>query len=165
MDEIGRGSSTVDGLALARAIASHLAQVNQSLCLFASHYFELTDLPQFIPGVRNHHVTAVEHGQGIVFLHQLQEGPASQSFGLQVAQLAGLPKEVIAHAQASQGQPSVAPVQDQLGLFSAAVTNPQHQAILDALQLINPDDLSARAALDLVYQWHRQLSSHKKSPT
>jgi len=165
MDEIGRGTSTVDGLALARAIASHLAQVNQSLCLFASHYFELTDLPEFIPGVRNHHVTAVEHGQGIVFLHQLQEGPASQSFGLQVAQLAGLPKEVIAHAQASQGQPSVAPVQDQLGLFSAAVTNPQHQAILDALQLINPDDLSARAALDLVYQWHRQLSSHQKSPT
>ncbi|MFZ9140067.1 MAG: DNA mismatch repair protein MutS [Burkholderiaceae bacterium] len=168
MDEIGRGTSTVDGLALARAIASHLAQVNQCLCLFATHYFELTDLANSMSGVRNHHVTAVEHGHGIVFLHQLQEGPASQSFGLQVAQLAGLPKDVIAHAQACQGQPPITTANagpptttptDQLGLFSQASLDPNLQSVIDALRLIKPDELSARAALDLVYQWHHQLQS------
>ncbi len=164
MDEIGRGTSTVDGLALARAIASHLAQVNQSLCLFATHYFELTDLANSMSGVRNHHVTAVEHGQGIVFLHQLQEGPASQSFGLQGAQLAGLPKEVIQHAHACQGQPPIQaaqpPIQtDQLGLFSPTSLDPSLQNVIDALRLVKPDELSARAALDLIYQWHQQLQS------
>ncbi|MGA1177392.1 MAG: DNA mismatch repair protein MutS [Burkholderiaceae bacterium] len=158
MDEIGRGTSTVDGLALARAIASHLAQVNQSLCLFATHYFELTDLANSMSGIRNHHVTAVEHGHGIVFLHQLQEGPASQSFGLQVAQLAGLPKDVIVHAQACQGQPPMpAAPADQLGLFNQASLDPSLQSVIDALRLVKPDELSARAALDLVYQWHHQL--------
>ena len=109
-------------------------------------------------GIRNHHVTAVEHGHGIVFLHQLQEGPASQSFGLQVAQLAGLPKDVIVHAQACQGQPPMpAAPADQLGLFNQASLDPSLQSVIDALRLVKPDELSARAALDLVYQWHHQL--------
>jgi DNA mismatch repair protein MutS len=99
MDEIGRGTSTQDGLALAWSIAEHLAVTNQALCLFATHYFELTALADQIPSVANAHVSAVEHNHGIVFLHQIAPGAASQSFGLQVARLAGLPEAVIASAR------------------------------------------------------------------
>ncbi|MBM3375102.1 MAG: DNA mismatch repair protein MutS [Betaproteobacteria bacterium] len=99
MDEIGRGTSTQDGLALAWAIAEHLAVTNQSLSLFATHYFELTALADQVPTAANAHVSAVEHNHGIVFLHQIAPGAASQSFGLQVARLAGLPEAVIASAR------------------------------------------------------------------
>ncbi|MFZ9314345.1 MAG: DNA mismatch repair protein MutS [Burkholderiaceae bacterium] len=99
MDEIGRGTSTQDGLALAWSIAEHLAQTNQALALFATHYFELTALADQQPTVANVHVSAVEHNQGIVFLHEIAPGAASQSFGLAVARLAGLPDGVIARAQ------------------------------------------------------------------
>jgi len=102
MDEIGRGTSTSDGLALAWAIAEELAQKNACLCLFATHYFELTELANDRPEVVNLHVSAVEHNDQLVFLHQIQPGPASKSFGLQVAQLAGLPAEVIQNAMAAQ---------------------------------------------------------------
>jgi DNA mismatch repair protein MutS len=102
MDEIGRGTSTSDGLALAWAIAEELAQKNACLCLFATHYFELTELANDRPEVVNLHVSAVEHNDQLVFLHQIQPGPASKSFGLQVAQLAGLPAEVIQNAVAAQ---------------------------------------------------------------
>jgi DNA mismatch repair protein MutS len=102
MDEIGRGTSTSDGLALAWAIAEELAQKNACLCLFATHYFELTELANDRPEVVNLHVSAVEHNDQLVFLHQIQQGPASKSFGLQVAQLAGLPAEVIQNAVAAQ---------------------------------------------------------------
>ena len=99
MDEIGRGTSTQDGLALAWSIAEHLADNNQALALFATHYFELTALADQQPTVANVHVSAVEHNQGIVFLHEISPGAASQSFGLAVARLAGLPDAVIARAQ------------------------------------------------------------------
>ena len=99
MDEIGRGTSTFDGLALARAIARHLLAHNRSHTLFATHYFELTQLPQEFPQAANVHLSAVEHGDGIVFLHAVQDGPASQSYGLQVAQLAGVPQAVIRAAR------------------------------------------------------------------
>jgi DNA mismatch repair protein MutS len=99
MDEIGRGTSTYDGLSLAYACASHIAQKIRAFTLFATHYFELTDLAGEIAEVGNVHLDATEHGEGIVFLHAVKPGPASKSYGLQVAQKAGVPREVIAAAQ------------------------------------------------------------------
>ncbi|WP_322104758.1 DNA mismatch repair protein MutS [Paraburkholderia sp. J41] len=121
MDEIGRGTSTFDGLALAWAIARHLLANNGCQTLFATHYFELTQLPAEFPQAANVHLSAVEHGRGIVFLHAVDEGPASQSYGLQVAQLAGVPSAVIRAArkhlvhleQQSAGRPA-----PQLDLFA-----------------------------------------------
>lgn len=99
IDEIGRGTSTFDGLALAWACAAHLASAVRAFTLFATHYFELTRLPDEYPGIANVHLDAVEHGESIVFLHQVQEGPASRSYGLQVAALAGVPPVVIQQAR------------------------------------------------------------------
>ena len=99
MDEIGRGTSTFDGLALAWAIARHLIDTSRSFTLFATHYFELTQLPESHPTAANVHLSAVEHKDTIVFLHAVQNGPASQSYGLQVAQLAGVPQPVIKAAR------------------------------------------------------------------
>ncbi|TAN51438.1 MAG: DNA mismatch repair protein MutS [Methylococcaceae bacterium] len=158
MDEIGRGTSTFDGLSLAWACAEHLARATQGYSLFATHYFELTALPDDYPTVRNVHLDAVEHGDGIVFLHAIKDGPASQSYGLQVAALAGVPRSVIARAQeklagletqavaSHQAQPVKAGPR-QLDLFAAA----PHPALL-RLQNIKPDDLSPRQALDLLYE-------------
>src|SRR5690606_17612972 len=100
MDEVGRGTSTYDGLALAYACAVHLATTNRAYTLFATHYFELTALAGEIEGVANVHLDAVEHGDTLVFLHAVKDGPANRSFGLQVAALAGVPKPVIAAARA-----------------------------------------------------------------
>ena len=99
IDEIGRGTSTFDGLALAWAIAHQLAEKNRSLALFATHYFELTALPPEIEGCANVHFDAVEHADGIVFLHAVADGPANRSYGLQVAKLAGVPGETVRRAQ------------------------------------------------------------------
>jgi DNA mismatch repair protein MutS len=99
MDEIGRGTSTFDGLSLAWACAHHLAEHIQALCLFATHYFEITSLPESVTGVSNVHLSATEHNDNIVFLHRIEEGAASQSYGLQVAKLAGIPQSVVNEAQ------------------------------------------------------------------
>ncbi len=99
MDEIGRGTSTYDGLSLAWAVARHIARVNRSFALFATHYFELTNLAQEMDGIANVHLDATEHRDGIVFLHAVKDGPASRSYGLAVAQLAGVPRETIAAAR------------------------------------------------------------------
>ena len=99
MDEIGRGTSTFDGLSLAWAAAVHMATTQRAFTLFATHYFELTSLPESYPGIDNVHLDAVEHDNGIVFLHAVKYGPANQSYGLQVAQLAGIPQTVIAAAR------------------------------------------------------------------
>ncbi|MEX0734369.1 MAG: DNA mismatch repair protein MutS [Steroidobacteraceae bacterium] len=99
MDEIGRGTSTYDGLSLAFACASHIARKLRAFTLFATHYFELTELAQELPEVANVHLDASEHGDGIVFLHAVKPGPASKSYGLQVAQKAGVPREVIENAR------------------------------------------------------------------
>ena len=157
MDEVGRGTSTFDGLSLAWAAAEYLAQL-RAFTLFATHYFELTSLADNIAGVANVHLNATEHNQRIVFLHTVLPGPASQSYGLQVAQLAGVPRPVIERArhhlttleqqrldQASQ-TPAAQPVQNDL--FASA----PHPAAR-ALQQLNADDLSPRQALDLLYQW------------
>ena len=158
MDEIGRGTSTFDGLALAWAIARHLLEKNRSLALFATHYFELTQLSQEFPQVANVHLSAVEHQHEIVFLHSVSEGPASQSYGLQVAALAGIPGAVIRSAkkrllklenQAAREQ--AASLQGDLFYEMEAPEPEPHPAVL-LLEKTDPDDLTPREALDLLYR-------------
>ena len=160
MDEIGRGTSTYDGLSLAWACADYLATKIQAQTLFATHYFELTELADSLPGLANVHLDAVEHGDDIVFMHHVQDGAASKSFGLQVAQLAGVPKPVILSARqklASLEQHSAATpkaentLPPQLSLLST------EHPVVEQLRDINPDDLTARQALDLLYQLKQQL--------
>lgn len=155
MDEIGRGTSTFDGLSLAWACAAYLAKDIQAFTLFATHYFELTILPEEISSIANVHLTAVEHGDKIVFLHTVNEGPANQSYGLQVAQLAGVPYAVIQQAkqklttlenQAAQQHQSIAP--QQVDLFVAPVTHP----VINELTNLQPDSLSPKEALDALYR-------------
>jgi DNA mismatch repair protein MutS len=161
MDEVGRGTSTFDGLALAWAIARHLLEKSRAYTLFATHYFELTRLALEYRQAVNVHLDAVEHKDSIVFLHAVEEGPASQSYGLQVAALAGVPKAVIKNARkylqlledaslARGGQPD---------LFAPGQAEPDTEAPADAardlLDSINPDELSPREALDLLYRLKR----------
>ena len=155
LDEIGRGTSTFDGLALAWACARHLLERNRAYTLFATHYFELTRLAEDYKQVANVHLDAVEHGDGIVFLHSVEEGPASQSYGLQVAQLAGIPKSVVAAAKrrlVQLEQQSIA-AGPQADLFAApeASAPPPHPA-LEALMDVDPDDLSPKQALEILYK-------------
>ncbi|WP_417066883.1 DNA mismatch repair protein MutS [Niveibacterium terrae] len=156
MDEIGRGTSTFDGMALAFAIARHLLEGNQSLSLFSTHYFELTRLSVEHPECANVHLGAVEHGHRIVFLHAVEEGPASQSYGIEVAALAGIPAPVVREARRrlralENREASGGPQAD---LFSAlppeAEEAPPHPA-LERLAGIDPDALSPREALEALY--------------
>jgi DNA mismatch repair protein MutS len=170
MDEVGRGTSTFDGLALAWAAAVHLAQQIKALTLFATHYFELTSLPEHYVGVKNVHVAASDYGDHLVFLHRMSEGAASKSFGLQVAKLAGVPMAVIHAAQhklheleqsptAKKAKNKPAPMQ--AGLFSEpeviervverVVETPRVSVVEQALQAINVDNLTPRAALQHLY--------------
>ncbi|CAG0957388.1 partial DNA mismatch repair protein MutS, partial [Anaerolineae bacterium] len=155
LDEIGRGTSTFDGLALAWACARHLLERNRAYTLFATHYFELTRLTEDYKQVANVHLDAVEHGDGIVFLHSVEEGPASQSYGLQVAQLAGIPKSVVAAAKrrlAQLEQQSIA-AGPQTDMFAAPEANePAPHPALEALMDVDPDDLSPKQALEALYK-------------
>ncbi|MFZ5537261.1 MAG: DNA mismatch repair protein MutS [Pseudomonadota bacterium] len=153
MDEIGRGTSTFDGLALAWAVAEKLAAIG-AYTLFATHYFELTRLPETHATARNAHLAAVEHGDRIVFLHSVQDGPASQSYGLQVAALAGVPRKVIDNARRRlrelENQSRAEPL-PQLDLFSPpAVAEPS--PALEALRELDPDAMSPRQALEALYR-------------
>jgi DNA mismatch repair protein MutS len=165
MDEVGRGTSTYDGLALARAAAVHLAATSRAYTLFATHYFELTELPSEFPGIANVHLDAVElhdqtRGEQLVFMHAVKEGPANQSFGLQVAALAGLPKAVIADARRTLAELERGMHQHvatpspqlqsspQLGLFAASSPS----AVDRALESIDPDALTPRQALEALYR-------------
>mgnify|MGYP002620805181 CR=1 FL=1 len=161
MDEIGRGTSTFDGLSLAWACAEHLADQVGAFTLFATHYFELTTLPEHHDKVVNVHLDAVEHGDSIVFLHAVKEGPANQSYGLQVAALAGVPRPVIEAAKARLLQlenntvnsaPIDAAPEPQLGLFES-----RPHPVVDALAGIDPDDLSPRQALEQLYRLKQML--------
>ncbi len=175
MDEVGRGTSTYDGLALARAAAMHLATVNRAFTLFATHYFELTELAATLDGIANVHLDAAEyhdaqHGEQLVFLHAVKPGPADRSFGLQVAALAGLPKSVIAEARKTlaelergrRGDPPFAtgvPGDDtrdrpQADLF-APTPDPRWAAMKRDLDAIDPDALTPRDALDALYRLKR----------
>jgi DNA mismatch repair protein MutS len=162
MDEIGRGTSTYDGLALAWAIARHLAERCRCHTLFATHYFELTALASEFKQIANVHLDAVEHKDRIVFLHAVEEGPANRSYGLQVAQLAGVPGSVIRAARRrlieleEQGM-RASPQRD---LFATDVPEPeavQPHPALDFLRSIEPDALTPRAALELLYELRQKL--------
>ncbi len=156
LDEIGRGTSTFDGLSLAYAVARQLLEKNRSYTLFATHYFELTRIVEEFKQAANVHLDAVEHGKGIVFLHRVEEGPASQSYGLQVAQLAGIPKSVVAMAkrkltQLEQQNIQAGPQGDMFAESEAPKDAPQHPAVAE-LETIEPDELTPRQALEVLYQ-------------
>jgi DNA mismatch repair protein MutS len=156
MDEIGRGTSTFDGLALASAIATQLHDKTQAFTLFATHYFELTEFPATHHAALNVHVSAAEAGRDIVFLHAIEPGPASKSYGVQVARLAGMPAAVLNQArhtlEALETQASES--QAQVDLFAAppALETAAASALDTALAAINPDALSPREALEALYQ-------------
>ena len=156
MDEIGRGTSTFDGLALAGAIASHLHDRSRSFTLFATHYFELTHFPLKHDRALNVHVSAAETGDDIVFLHDIQPGPASRSYGVQVARLAGMPSTLVRQArstlEALETQQKAADAQ--IDLFTAPAPLPEHEpsAVEAALAAINPDMLPPKEALDALYR-------------
>ena len=172
MDEVGRGTSTYDGLALARAAAVHLATACRAFSLFATHYFELTELAGEYSGIANVHLDAVElhdaqRGEQLVFMHAVKPGPANRSFGLQVAALAGLPKPVLAEARRTlaaleRGMPGARPVptasadtSPQLGLFAPSPPS----AVEHALEAIDPDALSPRDALEALYRLKAVLAA------
>ena len=155
LDEIGRGTSTFDGLALAWAVARHLVTATRAFTLFATHYFELTQLAQEFRQLANVHLDAKEHGADLVFLHAVEEGPASQSYGIQVARLAGVPSPVIVAARRHLRELEDAQLQPgpQGDLFAAHLPNdepPPHPA-LDQLRELDPDTLTPKAALDMLY--------------
>jgi len=174
MDEIGRGTSTYDGLALAWAIAHRLLTHNRALTLFATHYFEITRLPAQLDGAVNVHLAAANSATGIVFLHEVRPGPASRSYGIQVAQRAGIPASVIRHATRelmqleAQGQTSAQldlftqdktapePASDAAAAVAASASDPEHllrmRTVFDALTQIDPDQLTPRQAHEFLYQ-------------
>jgi DNA mismatch repair protein MutS len=162
MDEIGRGTSTFDGLSLAYATARHIAERLRPFTLFATHYFELISLAQELPGCANVHLDATEHGDSLVFLHAVKEGPANRSFGLQVAQLAGVPREVIANARRYMAQLESQRPQAELPLFVQSPAPPLapvgDSPLRARLAAIDPDQLTPREALDLLYELRRQAS-------
>ncbi|MDY0021052.1 DNA mismatch repair protein MutS [Arenimonas caeni] len=165
MDEIGRGTSTYDGLALAEACARHLAQHNRAYTLFATHYFELTALAEPGSGIANVHLDAIEHGDRLVFMHAVKDGPANRSFGLQVAALAGLPRSVVEQARRTlaeleqRGAPQAAARMSPAALEQpqqASLFAPAPSAALEALDAIDPDELTPKQALEALYRL-RQL--------
>jgi DNA mismatch repair protein MutS len=157
LDEIGRGTSTFDGLALAWATARHLLTDSRALTLFATHYFELTQLALQHRQLVNVHLDAVEHGEDLVFLHAVEDGPASQSYGIQVARLAGVPAKVIAAArkrlkELEDAQVQAGPQGDLFVQPEESRTEAPNAALLEALQALNPDELSPKEALEKLYE-------------
>jgi DNA mismatch repair protein MutS len=155
VDEIGRGTSTFDGLALAYAIARHLAESSRCYTLFATHYFELTQLAAELPHVANVHLDAVEHKDRIVFLHRLEGGPADRSYGIHVAHLAGIPKDVVraARRHLAELEKQLRPSSAQPDLFALpAPVAVAEDELRDALDAIKPDELSPREALEALYR-------------
>jgi len=155
MDEIGRGTSTYDGLSLAWACAESLANRIKAMTLFATHYFELTTLPEKMEGVVNVHLDAVEHGETIAFMHSVQDGAASKSYGLAVAALAGVPKDVIKRArnklkelEALSGNSAASTVEGSQMQLLVAETSPA----IDALEALDPDSLTPKQALEWIYR-------------
>jgi len=175
LDEIGRGTSTFDGLSLAWAVARDIAKRLRAFTLFATHYFELTTLAGEVEGCANVHLDATEHGDGIVFLHAVKEGPANRSYGLQVAQLAGVPRAVIAEArrylealEAERDRDRAAAAsarqaaQSELPLFAPPAEHVMEEAIRRALEALDPDELSPKEALEALYQLRRLLDGPRR---
>ncbi len=162
VDEIGRGTSTFDGLALAYAIARHLLEKNRSYTLFATHYFELTRLADEFAQLANVHLSAIEHQHSIVFLHSVTDGAASQSYGLQVAALAGVPPQVIRTAKKQlrvleQNSAAQNPQGDLFDQRRIEIEEPEEHPLLAALREIQPDELSPRDALEKLYQLKKMV--------
>ena len=172
MDEIGRGTSTFDGLSLAWAMARHIATRIKAFTLFATHYFELTGLASEVEGCANVHLDATEHADGIAFLHAVKEGPASRSYGLQVAQLAGVPRDVIGQARrylemlesqrdrrdgADRDRTDAERAQKELPLFAAPAAGALPDPVRDALSALDPDEMTPKAALEALYRLRRLL--------
>ncbi len=172
VDEIGRGTSTFDGLSLAWACAKDLASRISAFSLFSTHYFELTNLAEQFKGIKNVHLDAAEHGNDIVFLYTVKAGPASQSYGLQVARLAGVPDEVIEESRQklhsledqyiekshSDNMPADTARAAQTSLFS--MSHPQEQAIITRLKNLRADELSPRDALNMLYELSNLLQQN-----
>jgi len=157
MDEIGRGTSTFDGLSLAWACARHLGRETGAFTLFATHYFELTALAEELPACANVHLDATEHGDQLVFLHSVKEGPANQSYGLQVARLAGVPATVIQDARRYLGElerrdHTARPAAPQRELDLAPPLHPADAAALAELDDLDPDTCSPRDALAFLFR-------------
>ena len=176
MDEVGRGTSTFDGLALAQAVAEHLIQKNQSFSLFATHYFELTHLPEQHSAAVNMHLSALEEGQDIVFLHHIEPGPAEKSYGIAVAKLAGLPAPALKAAQKhlEQLEAQAAAHRPQMDMFNlpedaapehspAEPTLPAAHPLLQELAALHPDELTPRQALELLYQLQKQAAAAQEA--
>jgi DNA mismatch repair protein MutS len=167
VDEIGRGTSTFDGLALAWAIARHLALKTRCLTLLATHYFELTALAAELDGCANIHFDAVEHKDGIVFLHAVEDGPANQSYGLQVAKLAGVPAETVRQARSYLARIDhfSARRDHQDDLFAANAPELEAErpeaALLDRIDALDPDALSPREAHAALYELKRMAEARK----
>ena len=172
LDEIGRGTSTFDGLSLAWAVAKQLLDKNKSLTLFATHYFELVRIADDYKQAANVHLDAVERdtkqGKGIVFLHAVEEGAANQSYGLQVAQLAGIPKTVVNYAKRKLAELEQQHIAShniaQTDLFAATHISVERVAaeielhpVIAALESMQPDDLTPKQALEMLYQLKAQL--------
>jgi DNA mismatch repair protein MutS len=157
MDEIGRGTSTYDGLSLAWACARHIGREVGAFTLFATHYFELTALADELPACANVHLDATEHGDQLVFLHAVKEGPANQSYGLQVARLAGVPRPVIGEArrylqELGRREHATKPPGPQQDLLLAMPENETESALRRMLEGVDPESLSPRAALDVLFR-------------
>ncbi len=161
MDEIGRGTSTFDGLSLAWACTRELATTTRAMTLFATHYFELTQLSETNDSLINVHLDAVEHGDKIVFMHQVKAGPASQSYGLQVARLAGIPENIIQQARKKLQELEQQNLQQhpQFDLFNpeTSVEEPSGLEIMETLSALDVDNLSAREALEFLYDLKEKL--------
>jgi DNA mismatch repair protein MutS len=165
MDEVGRGTSTFDGMSLAWAAAAHIATNIRAFTLFATHYFELTTLAEEIPGIANVHLDATEHGERLVFLHAVKPGPANQSYGLQVAALAGVPKSVVraarkylAELERERTHLKSASPQAQLP-FAAKPPDAIVEALKSELDALDPDEMSPKDALEALYRLKRKASS------
>jgi len=158
MDEIGRGTSTYDGLSLAWACANHIGRNVRAFTLFATHYFELTSLATELEGCANVHLDATEHGDKLIFLHTVKPGPANQSYGLQVAALAGVPPKVISaarkylHELERRSAAAHGPRPQQELLLEFPQDEPEDHPAVVALGSLDPDALSPKAALDALYQ-------------
>jgi DNA mismatch repair protein MutS len=158
IDEIGRGTSTFDGMSLAWATAEHLANRNRAFTLFATHFFEITALSNTLTTVANIRMDALEYGEQVVFTHAVKEGPANQSYGLAVALLAGVPREVIARARAKLGELNSGYVENLSEAQPQLALSPPRHPILNMLESLNPDDMTPKDALALIYALKNLLS-------
>jgi len=159
LDEIGRGTSTSDGLALAIAIATELSQSNKALCLFATHYFEITALEESIDGVNNFHISTEENEEQIIFLYELKKGPASKSFGLKVAKLAGIPLSVLQRANELSSTPQLNrnSIKTEKIVKEETILNNLNEKIIQEIKNIKPNECTPKKALDLLFKWNKSL--------